>query len=124
MTPLCRTIAVPIAAALAVAASACKNPCERAVERSERGNPDILDTLAEVRFAMGDILGALSAIDEAILIARDEPYFREQRKRFTGERAVDDRPDAPALPWILRRPDAWEGEEEELPFDPDEGVAI
>jgi len=85
---------------------------ERAVARSQRADPDILDTLAEVRFAMGDPVGALDAIDEAIAMARDDPYFREQRRRFTGERAAADRPDAPNLPWILRAPEA--------PFSPDD----
>ena len=32
-----------------------------------------------------------------------EEYFVEQRRRFTGEREVDDRPEPPALPWSVRR---------------------
>jgi membrane associated rhomboid family serine protease len=78
---------------------------ERAVTESGRTDPDILDTLAEVRFAMGDVMGALDAIDEAIMMTGDDPYFREQRRRFTGERAADDRPEAPTLPWIMREPE-------------------
>ena len=75
---------------------------QRAVERSGRGDPDLLDTLAEVRFAAGNIAGALAIIDEAIDLARGEVYFQEQRRRFTGERAADDRPAPPQLPWSLR----------------------
>ena len=32
--------------------------------------------------------------------APDEPYFREQRRRFAGEREADDRPPAPLPPWL------------------------
>jgi len=86
---------------------------ERAVEGSGRTDPDFLDTLAEVLFAAGDIAGALATIDEAILISAGERYFWEQRRRFTGERAADDRPEPPVLPWVFRG----FGDEEEL--DPD-----
>ena len=74
-----------------------------AVERSGRSDPDILDTLAEVLFTMGDGPGAVAAIDQAIVLTGGESYFVEQRRRFTGERAVDDRPPPPVLPWQLRR---------------------
>ena len=74
---------------------------ERAVEKSERRDPTILDTLAEVQFQRGHPEQALEIIDEAIARRPDEDYYREQRRRFTGERARDDRPDPPApeLPW-------------------------
>jgi len=74
----------------------------RAAQRTEHADPDILDTLAEVLYLRGDHEGALRAIDEAIRITRGEHYFVEQRRRFTGERAHDDRPDPPPLPWLLR----------------------
>ena len=48
------------------------------------------------------------AIDEAIRLAPHERYFLEQRRRFTGERAADDRPDPPG------------GGEGGWPEDPDE----
>jgi hypothetical protein len=86
---------------------------ERAVERSGRSNPDLLDTLAEVLFASGDIYGALEVIDEAIDIAREEPYFREQRRRFTGERSADDRPPPPSRPGYRL-----DGGEEDAPDSP------
>jgi tetratricopeptide (TPR) repeat protein len=75
---------------------------ERAVELTDRSDPDILDTLAEVLFVRGDVDGALRAIDEAIGLTRGEEYYVEQRRRFTGERDPDDRPPAPLLPWPLR----------------------
>lgn len=91
---------------------------ERAVEETERANPDFLDTLAEVHFQSGDRDGALAAIDEAIEIAPWDPYFREQRDRFTGVRAADDRPVSPPLPWFLRSPPA------PAPWDEGDGIAI
>ena len=72
---------------------------ERAVEETGRADPNVLDTLAEVRFGSGDTEGAVSAIDEAIRLAPDEDYFREQRRRFTGERAAGDRPEPPEAPF-------------------------
>ncbi len=93
---------------------------ERAVEGSGRADPDFLDTLAEVLFAAGDIAGALATIDEAILISAGDRYFWEQRRRFSGERAADDRPEPPTLPWIFRgfEPEG-EGEPEALdPYGP------
>jgi len=68
---------------------------DRAVEATGRRDANILDTLAEALFRAGDRLAALLAIDEAIRLAPAEPYFREQRRRFTGERDADDRPAAP-----------------------------
>lgn len=68
---------------------------ERAVRETGRADPNILDTLAEVRFQRGDAEGAVETIDEAIALAPSVRYFREQRKRFTGERAAGDRPAPP-----------------------------
>jgi membrane associated rhomboid family serine protease len=75
---------------------------ERAVAKSERKDPNILDTLAEVQFVLGRRDEAIQTIDEAIVQAPHEPYFREQRRRFTGERAPDDRPPAPLPFWLPR----------------------
>jgi hypothetical protein len=74
---------------------------ERAVEKSERQDATILDTLAEVQFLRGHPEEALAIIDEAIARQPGEDYYREQRRRFLGERARDDRPPppAPVLPW-------------------------
>jgi hypothetical protein len=68
---------------------------QRAVEQTERRDPNILDTLAEVLFVAGDDQGAIHVIDEAIELTGSEVYFLEQRRRFLGERARDDRPDPP-----------------------------
>jgi rhomboid protease GluP len=76
---------------------------ERAVELSEREESAILDTLAEVNFALGNQDAALSAIDEAIALAPFDTYYREQRRRFTGERAADDRPEPPMLGFAMPR---------------------
>jgi hypothetical protein len=74
---------------------------ERAVAETERGEAAMLDTLAELQFQLGQPELALQTIDEAIAREPDETYYREQRRRFTGERDPDDRPDAPGfeLPW-------------------------
>ena len=94
---------------------------ERAVAETERQNPDILDTLAEALFVQGDQHGALEVIDEAIGLDADETYYIEQRRRYRGERAADDRPAPPAMPWFLRAP-----EEPALRvfIDPSNGVEI
>ena len=82
---------------------------ERAVAETERLDPDILDTLSEALFAAGDRPAALAVIDEAIAITGGESYYVEQRRRFTGERAPDDRPSPPAIPWQYRpRPGLFE----------------
>ncbi len=76
----------------------------RAVSETRRTDPNLLDTLAEVLFAAGRSPEALEIIDEAILLAPGESYFREQRRRFLGERAPADRPDPPTsdgLPFRL-----------------------
>lgn len=77
---------------------------ERAVAESDRRDPDLLDTLAEVLFARGESTWAVAVIDEAIALAPVDDYFREQRRRFVGERDPGDRPQAPSLPWLDRRP--------------------
>jgi tetratricopeptide (TPR) repeat protein len=67
----------------------------RAVRATERREPNLLDTLAEVYFQLGRGDDAVAAIDEAIVLAPGVTYYEEQRRRFTGERAADDRPEAP-----------------------------
>jgi membrane associated rhomboid family serine protease len=67
----------------------------RAVRETRRSDANLLDTLAEVYFQKGRIEEALETIDEAIELAPEEPYFREQKRRFEGERARDDRPEPP-----------------------------
>jgi tetratricopeptide (TPR) repeat protein len=81
---------------------------ERAVRATERQDPNILDTLAEVYFVAGRLEEAVATIDEAIALAPGESYFREQRRRFTGERAPEDRP-APPGPWPDFGPGPWPG---------------
>lgn len=94
---------------------------ERAVDRSERQNPDVLDTLAETLFVLGDPAQALKVIDEAIALSGGEIYFLEQRRRFSGERAAEDRPAPPFLPWILRQP---ETPHKPMAFDSRDGLEI
>jgi hypothetical protein len=72
---------------------------ERAVEQTGRGDPNILDTLAEAYFVAGHREAAIAAIDEAIFLAPGVEYFREQRRRFTGERKPEDRPNPPDEFW-------------------------
>jgi membrane associated rhomboid family serine protease len=72
---------------------------ERAVEATDAEEPTILDTLAEVEFQLGNAALAVEIIDRAIAIDPGEVYYREQRRRFTGERAPDDRPPDPQLDW-------------------------
>ena len=68
---------------------------QRAVDETRRRDATILDTLAEVQFQLGHPESALAIIDEAIEREPDETYYREQRRRFLGERGRDDRPDPP-----------------------------
>jgi membrane associated rhomboid family serine protease len=90
---------------------------ERAVAETARRDPTLLDTLAEVQFQLGHPELAVLTIDEAIDQAPLEPYYREQRRRFTGERDPHDRPPDPALPWP--------GDEGGIPLPPDEeGVTV
>jgi len=65
---------------------------DRAVTETERSEPTILDTLAEVLFQLGNTDAAIATIDEAIALDPDSSYFQEQRRRFSGERERDDRP--------------------------------
>jgi len=76
----------------------------RAVRSTDRLDPNVLDTLAEVYFTAGDIEAAVETIDEAIALAPDEPYFREQRRRFLGERPPEDRPEPPRRAPLPGRP--------------------
>lgn len=76
---------------------------ERAVFETDRSNPDVLDTLAEVFFVAGYPQVAVEVIDEALRIAGEDRYFQEQRLRFLGERAANDRPAPPRAPWIYRQ---------------------
>jgi membrane associated rhomboid family serine protease len=73
---------------------------ERAVAESERGEPNVLDTLAELQFLLGFEERALATIEEAIGIQPGERYFREQRRRFLGERSREDRPEPPGSPLL------------------------
>jgi len=101
--------------------SAPKNTWSRqwsGMTETERANPDYLDTLAEVQFLAGDPDSALLTIDEAIEIAPWDEYFQDQRDRFIGLRAADDRPESPALPWFLRGPT------EPPPWDDGTGIQI
>ena len=66
------------------------------MDATERADPHLLDTLAEVHFAAGRRDRALAAIDEAIALAPKEPYYEEQRRRFEGLRSPGDRPAGPA----------------------------
>jgi membrane associated rhomboid family serine protease len=76
---------------------------ERAVNETEASEATMLDTLAEVQFQLGWQAQAIATIDQAIAQEPDESYYREQRRRFTGERPADDRPPDPALR-LERRP--------------------
>jgi hypothetical protein len=86
---------------------------ERAVAETGATEATMLDTLAEVQFQLGWPAQAIATIDEAIAREPDESYYREQRRRFTGERSADDRPPDPAL-----RPER--SREGRLPLPPDE----
>ena len=79
---------------------------ERAVIETQREIAAILDTLAEVQFLLGDAGRAIATIDEAIEQAPHLPYYLEQRRRFTGERAADDRPENPLLMPVPQPPPA------------------
>jgi membrane associated rhomboid family serine protease len=96
---------------------------ERAVEGTGRNDPNVLDTLAEAQFAAGSAAEAVATIDEAIALAPQESYFREQRRRFTGERSLEDRPEPPGS-WITperRRPPP---ERRPEPLRPDDGLRV
>jgi len=76
---------------------------KRAVSETDRRLAPLLDTLAELHFLLGRTERAIGAIDEAIEREPGEPYYREQRRRFTGERPAADRPREPSP---LRPPEA------------------
>jgi membrane associated rhomboid family serine protease len=79
---------------------------ERAAVDSGRSVPEVLDTLAEVQFQLGFDSAAIATIDEAIALAPEDSYYREQRRRFLGERGSDDRPADPLPWWLSQRADA------------------
>lgn len=85
---------------------------ERAVSETERVYPSMLDTLAELLFLRGERDLALEAIEEAIARDPAESYYQEQRRRFLGERAPGDRPEAPS-PWRQQQPT-----EDPVPMEP------
>ena len=70
---------------------------QRAVDETEGRQATMLDTLAEVQFQLGWRGAAISTIDAAIARDPGEPYYREQRRRFTGERSAEDRPPDPVF---------------------------
>jgi membrane associated rhomboid family serine protease len=82
---------------------------QRAVRDTGRNDPNVLDTLAEAQFQAGHTDDAVATIDEAIALAPGEPYFAEQRRRFTGERSADDRPAPPGENRAVPAPDEEEG---------------
>jgi membrane associated rhomboid family serine protease len=88
---------------------------ERAVEETWQSDPNVLDTLAEAYFVAGRQEDAIDAIDAAISLAPGVDYFREQRRRFTGERSSEDRPDPPAEPWQETPPPLLQPPPEEEP---------
>ena len=71
---------------------------ERAVLDTGREEPTVLDTLAEVQFQLGRSDAAVDTIQEAIARKPFEPYYREQLRRFLGQRDPEDRPPAPGFP--------------------------
>jgi membrane associated rhomboid family serine protease len=81
---------------------------EMAAALTGRSEPTVLDTLAEVYFALGRKDEAIAVIEQAIALAPGDTYYEEQRRRFNGERAADDRPKPPL--------------EQESPTPPDRGA--
>ena len=85
----------------------------QAVSETHGRETTMLDTLAEVQFRLGRSEEAVFTIDRAIAGETDAchlRYYLEQRRRFTGEREADDRPEDP----VFCRPDL---EGPELPPD-------
>jgi membrane associated rhomboid family serine protease len=76
---------------------------ERAVHETGQQEASVLDTLAEVQFYLGRPLDAVASIDQAIALQPDVSYFREQRRRYLGERPAHDRPPDPGLAPPSRR---------------------
>jgi len=68
---------------------------ERAVDETAAEQPNLIDTLAELQFQLERPDEAVATIDRAIVLDPEESYYREQRRRFTGERRADDRPPDP-----------------------------
>jgi rhomboid protease GluP len=67
---------------------------ERAAAETGWAAPAILDTLAEIHFLSGRPELAREIEGAAVALAPDEPYYREQLRRF-GEPPEGERPDAP-----------------------------
>src|SRR5262249_52294807 len=80
---------------------------ERAADDTRHSKAHIPDPPPEAPIQLGHRDAAIAAIDEAILRAPDEDYYREQRRRFLGERDPDDRPFLPPQP---AQPDVHDGE--------------
>ncbi len=78
---------------------------ERAVEATESLDPNSLDTLAELQYLAGFEERAVKTIERAIQLAPGVGYFREQKRRFTGEREWDDRPEEPQDPELPMEPE-------------------
>jgi membrane associated rhomboid family serine protease len=75
---------------------------ERAVAETDRGVPELLDTLAELQFKLGQRDAAVATIHEAIEIRPLEPYYRDQLRRFREDpheqpAPEEDEPDAPGI---------------------------
>lgn len=71
---------------------------ERAVMETNHLYPTILDTLAEVQFQLGMPEIAAETILEAIAREPQQTYYKEQLRRFTGERDPNDRPEYSPFP--------------------------
>ena len=97
---------------------------QRAVDETRRRDATILDTLAEVQFQLGHPESALAIIDEAIEREPNEAYYREQRRRFLGERPRDDRPDPPMPDSIWSPPPPRPPEPEEPGQGSDPGITV
>lgn len=89
---------------IAIDPDATRKQMESALQLAERAVADtggseaaLLDTLAEVQFQLGRSELAVQIIDQAISREPGEAYYREQRRRFTGERQPHDRPPDPNL---------------------------
>jgi len=70
---------------------------ERAVAETERSVPEMLDTLAELQFLLGESDDAVATIYEAIAQRPDEPYYQQQLRRFLEERSPLEEREEPAL---------------------------
>jgi hypothetical protein len=76
---------------------------ERAAEATDWSAPAILDTLAEVHFQSGRADRARELASAAAALAPGDAYYREQLRRFAGERPAGDRPEGPSLETPPRR---------------------